>query len=112
MLIKLDSWQLATTFSWYIVVYRIGCAPVGWSDACRSLGCDAFLAYTDDGVWARAAAARHGDDGAAYSGSRSVRNLCVSAERNKVTFEYELDHKTPGIDRGLWSEFTNFTKKG
>ena len=45
MLIKLDSWQLATAFSWYIVVYRIGCAPVGWSDACRSLGCDAFLAY-------------------------------------------------------------------
>ena len=43
MLIKLDSWQLATTFSWYIVVYRIGCAPAGWSDACRSLGCDAFL---------------------------------------------------------------------
>ena len=71
-----------------------------------------FLRIPTTGVWARAAAARHGDDGAAYSGSRSVRNLCVSAERNKVTFEYELDHKTPGIDRGLWSEFTNFTKKG
>ena len=32
--------------------------------------------------------------GGSGGGSRGVRNLCVSAERNKVTFEYELDHKT------------------
>ena len=41
---------------------------------------DAFLAY-----W-RCAWATNSLSG--------VRNLCVSAERNKVTFEYELDHKT------------------
>ena len=35
-----------------------------------------------------------GVNGVSGGGSRGVRNLCVSAERNKVTFEYELDHKT------------------
>ena len=88
MLASYSEFVLATTFSRYIVVYRIGCAPAGWSDGCRSLGCDAFLAY-----W-RCLGYGSGVAATAYGGSRGVRNLCVSAERNKVTFEYELDHKT------------------
>ena len=114
MLIKLDSWQLATNFSWYIVVYRIGCALADWSDACRSLGCDAFLAQRRRCLVQGSAVARGGGGGSrrrrtavaivvyaicAYqlSGTRSLLNM------NWIT--------RPGIDRALLSEFTNFIPK-
>ena len=102
MLIKLDSWQLATTFSRLSI--ELGVLQQAGLTVVVLWAATHFLRI--GGVWAMAAASQRRRTAAvvvyaicAYqlSGTRSLLNM------NWIT--------RPGIDRALWSEFTNFIQK-